>query len=174
MKRRVTYVIALVSMPLLLMGLFLWIPFCQRNYFEQSARRALSAARNEEELGEAVGGLGIVLKFSDGSWLAIAYDDSHRIPGWSLAIAKDSTGGFYRSKKHFCGQFMIYRTLRETHMDLPDDLADIDRLARSSDLTEAREHLKRLGFSQCEYSDRRLGENGACPHFTAASTSTSH
>jgi hypothetical protein len=101
-----------------------------------------------------LGHLGTVLRFRDGSWLAIRYRDCHAFPTWSLATAHDSSGSWYESSEHFCGAFStirhmesIDRALGETPPLLKDPPTDrgewIRLLAACPDLPTARKHMKR-------------------------------
>jgi hypothetical protein len=128
------------------------------------AVRALSAARTPEELKAAVGPLGCFIKLSDGSWIAIYYNDSHVPPGWSKAIVRDSGGAWFESEHHFCGQFAIYFQLLELDeaidaearkQGLADDSAvmrssqpldNMTRLMSAPNLDSARTVLKQMEF----------------------------
>lgn len=75
----------------------------------ESARRglsdALARARTPEELDAAVGPLGAVIRTDWGDWVAIAYDDDRHNPMASWALARDSGGGWFESRRHFCRAF---------------------------------------------------------------------
>lgn len=74
----------------------------------KESMRILSEAKDVAQRQEAVGSLGILLEYTNGQWIAIRYRDSHSWPGWSSAIAQDSDGRFYESRKHFCGRLRGY------------------------------------------------------------------
>ena len=114
----------------------------------------------------AVGYLGIIFHFADGSWIAIRYVDCHAHPIWSSGVALDSKGRWYESEVHFCGQFKIYRgqwdrtleilqnpqATREEKKswveDCPLEPERLRHLEESPDLETAREHLLKLGFNE--------------------------
>jgi hypothetical protein len=124
------------------------------------ARRALASA-SPPELDKVAGPLGRVFRFADSSWVAIRYADSHASPGWSLAIARDSTGKWFESKEHFCGSFVIIQDIDEINRqlgDVPPVPADppanrvewIRLLAASPDLKTARERLTSSYFVETQ------------------------
>ena len=124
----------------------------------------LAEAQNVHAMEEAVGELGILFHFADGSWIAVRYVDHHHGDFWSSAVALDSTGRWYESEVHFCGQFRIYRgqwdrtleiladpkvTLEEKKWwieqtaSTPSPLRDVEECA---DLETASANLLKLGF----------------------------
>jgi hypothetical protein len=62
----------------------------------------LGAATSTNALLEAVGHLGIFISLQDGSWIAIRYRDTHGGRIDSMAIARDSGGGWFESTEHYC------------------------------------------------------------------------
>jgi len=124
------------------------------------ARRALASA-SPTELDGVVGPLGRVFRFADSSWIAIRYTDSHASPGWSLSVARDSTGKWFESKEHFCGSFAIIQDLDEIDrqlgnvpplpVDPPSNCVEWTRLlAASPDLKTARERLTSAYFRETQ------------------------
>lgn len=82
-----------------------------RHETEAESFRTLAAAESVEDLREAVGHLGIVFEYPDGSWLALRYRDSHGVGMWSSTVGSDSGGNWYVCDYHFCGRFKTYRLL---------------------------------------------------------------
>ena len=117
----------------------------------ESSVRILQAAKTTNELDKAVGDLGIVLTFPDGTWMAIRYTDRHEPDIFSLAVARDSEDGWFYSDHHFCGYLAAYRHtimgkqgLREAYID--SNFEGIHAVATSPDLPTARKNLKTLQF----------------------------
>ncbi len=115
--------------------------------------RILQAAQTMNELDKAVGDLGIVLRFPDGTWMAIQYHDRHDpIEEWySLAVIRDSEDRWFYSDYHFCGYLVSYRhTIMGkqgiTEEDIDTNFAGIHAVATSPDLATARKRLKALNF----------------------------
>jgi len=134
-------------------------------FSRMESRRLLSNAATPEQLEEAVGTLGVFYTFPDGSWLAIRYRDSHAGGIWSMAVARDSGGGWYQSSEHFCGAFSISSfemNLQKMGLDLDDksekgsaEIAPPDSrnqwicsLAKSPDLPSARQRLLSAYFTE--------------------------
>jgi hypothetical protein len=137
------------------MSQLFFVPAMTRN----RVREALSNAK-PSELGEAVGPLGAVLHFKDGSWIAIGYRDDHSLLPWSVAVARDSGGGWFESAEHFCGHLAVLRSVDESGRvsrkdtspprDPPTDRREWMRLlAISPDLRTARQRMARY-FHQIE------------------------
>jgi hypothetical protein len=110
-------------------------------------------AKTANELDKAVGDLGIVLTFPDGTWMAIRYIDQHEPIEklFSSAVARDSEDGWFYSDDHFCGYLAAYRHTIMGKQGLAE--ADIDTsykgihaVATSPDLATARKNLKALNF----------------------------
>jgi len=106
-----------------------------------------------EALETAVGPRGTVLHFSNSSWIAIRYDDSHIAP-WELAVALDSDGQWYESTEHFCRALnlapIFEQMARESGgpLPLPPDPPTnyfdwMQLLMASPDLPAARHHMAR-------------------------------
>jgi len=114
--------------------------------------RILQAAQTMNELDKAVGDLGIVLTFPDGTWMAIQYHDRHDpIEEWySLAVIRDSEDRWFYSDYHFCGYLASYRhTIMGKQEFTEEDItnfADIHAVATSPNLATARKNLKALNF----------------------------
>ena len=82
--------------------------------YRRAERRSISQlahARSLQGLSDAVGDLGVVLRLSDGGWIAIGYSDSHSDPLFSCAVARTSDGRWLRSRTHYCGLFSSYRSI---------------------------------------------------------------
>jgi len=136
-------------------------PFLWRWRVEAESVRLLAAATSTNELSESVGDLGIFLQFPDASWVAIRYRDMHIVGDYSLAVARDSGGGWHVSRKHHCGRFALYRQMAAKHREAFAELGcdgvhvpfrcetipEVHALARSSDLEQARRHLIAMGFT---------------------------
>ena len=145
--------LTVVGICILLVALIIGYTVIARAGERYRARKAFKAA-TPSELEKVVSPLGAVLRFKDGSWLAIRYNDSHNIPGWSLSVAHDSGGMWFESTEHFCGFFGFMRTVDELGRirglypspphDPPADLHEWVRfLAISPDLPTARQRLAR-------------------------------
>jgi hypothetical protein len=115
----------------------------RRSAVEAESFARLAAARGPAELGEAVGPLGVVLQVPGGAWIAVRYRDSHAAPGWSSAVARDSGGGWFVSREHFCGRFQGHRLRREQ-----GEAGDLGLVAveRAEGLEAARAGLVAMGF----------------------------
>jgi hypothetical protein len=114
---------------------------------EAESVAALAKANNPAELATAVGDLGVVLDIGSGGWVAIRYADSHTRPGWSVAVARDSGGGWFVGREHYCGLFRTYRLARAAGRDPPPpELAGLLAVEAAETLDEARAALQRLGF----------------------------
>jgi hypothetical protein len=115
-----------------------------RDRAEAASFRILAQARPGEELAQAVGDLGVVLRLRDGGWVAVRYRDCHAGSLWSSAVARDSGGTWFVSSVHYCGRFEIYRAWREQPERWPGDreLRDLE----AGDLDSARGALESLGF----------------------------
>lgn len=122
------------------------------------ARKALADA-TPSTLESAVGPLGAVFHYPDGSWLAIRYRDSHGIL-WSLATALDSERKWFESTEHFCGNFMLARNLSKEEPSIFEKLASesdsednlllwIHSLDTAPNLPKAHEMMKKY-FKQLE------------------------
>lgn len=105
--------VALVGMLALLAALvivlFVFEPMTWQWRVRKGSVSILRAAQSTNELRDAVGYLGIFIPQQNGSWIAIRYRDTHAGRVESLAIARDSGGGWFESTNHFCGTFLIYQ-----------------------------------------------------------------
>jgi hypothetical protein len=106
---------------------------------ETKSFEVLSAAKSPEELREAVGPLGGVLVNRGGGWVAIRYEDSHGLFGWSSAVALDNEGGWFVSHRNFHGQFEYYRQ---------HGLKDLQAIEDTSSVEEMRSQLLELEFKR--------------------------
>jgi len=169
MKRGLKYTAAVPVVVLVGIALVvLYGPFVESRLARRRAIRLLSAAQSPHAFREAVGPLGITLSFPDDEWLAIRYEDSHSLPGWSKAVAVDSKGAWFESEEHFCGVFKIYAIMKEKERKLREAAAkeglshlptegpssgrsaDVQQLAESPDLGAARRRLGEMGFRRLE------------------------
>lgn len=95
----------------------------------------LAGATSIEELDKVTSGLGVHLRLSDGSWIAIRYWDSHALTNfYSCAVALCSDGSWYESDWHFCGTLRQYtdRTRTFTEAGADDSLTGTERTSVSS------------------------------------------
>lgn len=158
MKRTLKYAAAILLVCVVLFFTYVeWLHLVIDPFFAQrEARRLLSAASTPQQLQEAVGSRGAFFTFPDGSWLAIRYRDSHMGGVWSVAVARDSGGNWYQSRKHFCGSFEITRDLQELSSAIgvppPSDECShwILQLGASPDLETARRRVTSRYFTQLE------------------------
>ena len=137
-----------------------------KNQYKRSlseSRQLLGSAETVEEREAAAGRLGGYFEFRDGSWVIIRYRDTHTFPGYSMALALDSSGIWYLSRKHFCGRIMGYKREKEIFIRMAAELGDptmeevdaqlkerfphLHSLAESQDLTEAQSRLLSMGFA---------------------------
>jgi len=75
--------------------------------------RILLAAESTNELTAAVGSLGWFVQLTNEQWIAIRYRDTHSGFVGSSAVARDSGGAWFESKRHFCGRFQHWPRLKE-------------------------------------------------------------
>ncbi len=94
--------------PLAYLAVFVLQPMLAPGISRRKSIRLLTEAAKEGHPETPVNGLSLFLKYPDGNWLAIRYEDSHAAPGWSVAIALDSKGCLYESEHHFCGALSGY------------------------------------------------------------------
>jgi hypothetical protein len=143
-----------------------WEPMMWHRRTRQDSIAALAGAKTTEDLHRAVGGLGIFIPLRGGPWIAIRYNDSHVGMFTSLAIARDSEGGWFESKSHFCGSLVAYGARRRLMEGAGDDPigADktpekqsrsnmettLDAMYSSDSLESARQQLLKLGFKALE------------------------
>ena len=156
--RLIIIVVCFAIIALVAYGMFLqkYIgPVIERQIARHSFPKATAA-----ELEDAVGDLGAVFHFHDGSWIAVRYNDSHSMAPWSFAIALDSGGLWFESTEHFCGAFKANRDERDmiviatidakvgTASEPPDNQPQhrgewVRLLATSPDLATARQRMAR-------------------------------
>lgn len=155
----------------LLFSAFLIVGFISYGFFvgprlghakaKGEAVRELSAAKTPLARTNAVGGKGIVIGLTNGTWLAIRYRDSHSIPGYSCAITLDSEGKWLESDYHFCGQLAYGRELLDLGIPQQGDTNNpqydltmhpvLDQVMTSPDLATARARLmKHYKFTRLE------------------------
>jgi hypothetical protein len=122
------------------------LPLLSRMWEKREGPKILAVA-TESQLQTAVGPLGCVLRFPDGSWLAIRYADSHAMASWSFAAARDSGGMHYESTEHFCGALRAAELVQADTESKPPKIPTVARgewlhaLAMSPDLATARLRL---------------------------------
>jgi len=161
MKRitKIIIVTPLLVVVALIAAFLLWLfvinpVIWQRNTNEESIR-ILASAKSTDELAAAVGSLGLLLTFPDGSWMAIRYVDTHA-GGCSLAVVRDSGGQWFTSRHHFCGELGTYHQqydyqemMREHGGVEHDELQKypIHVVAISQSLDTARDQLLKIGFT---------------------------
>ena len=153
------YAAAIVLVCFSLLFLYVaWLHLLIEPFFaRREAQRLLSAASTPQQLQEAVGRLGALYTFPDGSWLAIRYRDSHGGGIWSLAIARDSGGNWYQSREHFCGAFSGVRHMHQLALAAGEPFQPSDERSRwildlgsSPDLQTARQRLTSHYFTQLQ------------------------
>jgi hypothetical protein len=98
------------------------------------SKRLLLSAKAPADFEKAVGPLGIFLQMTNGDWVAIHYEDSHAGLGWSQAISFDSSGAWFESQRHFCGQFAIFRNIQARNRE---SLAEMKKIGASQSEIEA-------------------------------------
>ena len=161
MKRKLKSAASIVLLSLVLLYVYATTSlhvFIDPFFSRWQSRRLLAAATTPQQLQEVVGSLGAFYTFSDGSWLAIRYRDSHGGGIWSVAIARDSGGGWYQSREHFCGAFRTDRHLRQLEstlgdsLELPSDERSrwILQLGAPPDLQTARQRITSRYFTQLQ------------------------
>ena len=153
-----------------LIGLFAILGI--QNAVASFARKAREAALEKEmfrrfsntsemaDILSLTGDLGVVLNLKDGKWIAIFYGDSHAPSIWSYALAKDSEGNWFVSRKHFCGLLSAYRNSFKRNnwdtLDSPEELKRIStpehrwmvQIEKSENLAQAYPFLMELGFEK--------------------------
>jgi hypothetical protein len=75
--------------------------------------RILAAAQSTSELTNAVGYLGWFVQLPGHAWIAIRYRDTHSGFVGSSAVARDSSGEWFESDRHFCGRFQYWPRLKD-------------------------------------------------------------
>ena len=152
-----------VVLILFVAGLFLFHAPTWEFFTRGESKRILTAAQTTNELSMAVGELGCFLTFTDHSWMAIRYCDSHGGKLASSAVVRDSGGMWFESSEHFCGSFPaalqqlknqnILRELDKTNA--PSQGSDrraltLQYLMEAENLTAARSCLENLGFTKID------------------------
>jgi hypothetical protein len=122
-----------------------------REAAEVESVQELRRAASWEQLQEAVGCLGLVLRLPNGSWIAIRYRDSHATKFWSSAVALDSEGKWFVSRYHYCGNLAGYRWYKENRGATPKGPelplhTSLRAIEGAATLDEARHLLTGLGF----------------------------
>jgi hypothetical protein len=168
-SRRFVRVFAIVQFMAasLVVGFFalFWIydPYVWPREVRTESKALLLAARTSEDLKQAIGPYGAFVAAGDGSWIAIRYRDTHAGHILSLALALDSEGHWYESRRHFCGSLANWkrwgeeRLLRKSDPDLVAEpeiskpnrfptFAEYDALYSATNLVVARQALLHLGF----------------------------
>ncbi|MFO1491161.1 MAG: hypothetical protein U1F77_09020 [Kiritimatiellia bacterium] len=146
--------------PLAYLAVFILRPVLAPGISRRESIRLLTESAKEGHPETAENGLGIFLKYPDGNWLAIRYEDSHAAPGWSMAVALDSQGSLYESNYHFCGSLGGYKYMVERHREFEEldpeeanpplefsgEMALTHALASAPDLQTAIPLLLRMHF----------------------------
>jgi hypothetical protein len=120
-------------------------PLVAASKAEKASFVALADAKSLQELEATVSYLGVVLHVRNGEWIAIRYRDRHRLPSWSVAVALDSQGHWFVSRRHFCGRLSGYAWLRRVGQDL-EGFEDLVAIEQAADLAEAWPLLMGLEF----------------------------
>lgn len=134
--------------------------------------KLLKAAQTTDDLMNAVGRRGAFFPLTNNQWVAIRYRDTHAVGIRSMAMARDSGGGWFESRRHFCGTFSGWKfrkRMAETEEELrksspelfTNDVAKAESesefmpshqemmaIESASDLEKAREALKKIGFTE--------------------------
>ncbi|MBU4461405.1 MAG: hypothetical protein KJ579_12615 [Verrucomicrobia bacterium] len=106
----------------------------------------LEKAQTPEDRDQVAGSRGLHLRFAEGSWLAIDYEDSHAWPAWSLAIGCDSDGAWYLSTEHYCGTLAVLDPRRDPQASLPPSVAALAGLRSAAHLADAKAVMLEGGF----------------------------
>lgn len=134
--------------------------------------RILSAAESTNELTNVVGSLGWFVQLTNHQWIAIRYRDTHSGFVGSSAVARDSGGAWFESKRHFCGRFQYWPRLKDqalgeeeqrrmtpewltNRVSLADEKGgmfpsyrEMIAIESAPDLESARRALQRIGFRE--------------------------
>ena len=143
--------IVLLGMVLPILGLafciFIAIPVISSIQAESESVRLLSEAKSTNELAEAVGSLGVMMQLTNGGRIAIRYRDMHSPGFFSCAIARDSDGNWFESRRHFCGNLRYWPTLK-VQPDGDDDpfYREMLSIENATNMPAARIALEKLGF----------------------------
>lgn len=152
----------------------IWYSRSLINELKNESIEVLQSAQSVDALREAVEPLGIFITLPDNSWIAIRYKDRHVFLIPSSAVALDSSGRWFASSYHFCGQFQIYRSMEKRNMDMlalyekigaqhktlaemvnedvkkNAEIRYIHNILTSEDLAAARRHLLTSHFHEIE------------------------
>ena len=140
----------------------IFLPSIEKLKFKNETIKFFKSEKSITKIQSAISDLGIFITYSDNSWIAIQYADSHTILGWSLAIACTSDGNLYQSDFHFCGRFKAYRLAKkkqdEENLELNKSgnekinytktFTDINSIVNAKTLKEAKEELESIGFKK--------------------------
>ncbi len=122
--------------------------------------QVLQAAGTPEQLEQATGPDGVVLRLKDGSWIAIRFVQGGTLP---RAVARDSGGEWFESDRSFGHALAHYRLWQEPRArarTTNDPIwseegflslginRQLDAIEQSPDLRQARQKLCELGFSE--------------------------
>jgi hypothetical protein len=151
--RNIKFIVAAVS--LLLAGAIGYAIYSASIPWEDSIRRQsvriLSAATTSNELQAAVGQYGVLLTLSNGSWIAIRHREMFE-PSRALAIARDSDGKWFESRRQFSGGLTYYPLSKlpgtsTRPRQLTPECFELERVASSPTLNEARAELLKMNFT---------------------------
>jgi hypothetical protein len=100
----------------------------------------LSRAADFAQLRHATKNLGVFISRPDGTWIAIAYEDSHLGRITSCAVAVDSEGHWLESDYHFCGYFVSFTDAHHRLEALDSDI-ETDSQVRSDSIEALRTYF---------------------------------
>ena len=139
--------------------LFVRYPQKQEEGYSSESIHILKQVQDANDLKDAVGRQGVYIVFSDNSWLALRYRDTHLGIGGSSAIVRDSEDNWFGSSEHFCGTFQKVKHYKKTYARFAEQLDENDikyrsiylsvkvyKLGISENLAEAHATLSELGF----------------------------
>ena len=86
----------------------MWYPNTRR-----ASIRVLKAVRSTSDFTNAVGYYGLFMALTNNQWIVIRYRDSHAGGVFSCAVARDSSGGWFESNRHFCGSLRYWPQFKE-------------------------------------------------------------
>jgi hypothetical protein len=101
------------------------IPATWHSRVRKDSIERLQAAQQSGNLTNAVGSLGIVIQLTNNAWIAIRYLDTHGAGIRSMAVACDSGGGWFESRRHFCGSFGALQAHKQ-RLEVEEELRKID------------------------------------------------
>ena len=155
--------VVILALPAFFLYALVIYPVIRPTLWRWESTSALQNANDEASLRKAVGGLGAFVPLQDGSWIAIRYNDTHAGSNDSLAIARDSAGGWFESTHHYCaelGGFGRWVEAQESGDPLEIEMfegmtfdnghGDLRDIYTAPDLASARAALLAAGFKQSD------------------------